>query len=158
LCNPAAQAAEVSVDRIPADLANETTDVAEARDAVELDRAHGDLVARALLEQTAVGEPLEQFAGQVAEQRIRFHALHHSLEVAQWQFEIAVEFRDVVEVREVDARKPVVERFDDAGADRPLSPVLAPHDADERITRRVLRQYLRRFVGGAVIDDDPGCG
>src|SRR5690606_4629087 len=114
LRDPTVHSAQVTVDSIPGDFADETADLAEALDAVELRRADGVLVAGALLEERAVRLALEELPGEVAEVRVGLHAFHEPLEVARRQLEISVELADVIEVVELDMREPCVERLDHA--------------------------------------------
>src|SRR5438132_4375927 len=159
LGNPAEHARAMAIDAVPHHLPDETTDLAEAADPVELRRAQRDLVSAGLWHKRAspgIDEPGLARAG--AESRLALHAENQQLEVPPGQIQIHVKLADVVEFVEVHSIQTLVEGLDHAGTHAALASIGAADHAKKGQLARVFLEDLRGIVGGPVVDDDPRRG
>jgi len=145
----------VAVEPVPHDLADEAAELLEALHPVELRGADGGLVAASFADEPAVARAVVGLAAAAPEARLGLHARKEQLEVARRKLQVEVELAHVIELRRVDGLVSGVERLDDARAHASPPAVVAPDDADEVETRRVLGEDRRGVVGRTVVHDHP---
>ena len=149
----------MAIDAVPHHLADESPDLPEAGDPVELGRPHRHLVANGLRDQRpSLGVREPGLPGGRPQARLDLHSRHEQLEVARREVEVGIELAHIVELVELDRLEPAVEGFDDPGPYVAPPAVAVPHDAQVGEPGRILLEDGRRLVGRAVVDHHPERG
>src|SRR6267378_3812730 len=153
-CDPALHAAAMTIDPVPHHLPDETADLLEAGNPIELRHAEGGLVTVALSDQRPLLLEVSLPAART-ESGVGHHPLHQDFEIPRRKAQVEIQLAKVVVVVRVDRVVPGVERLYDARADGAAPAIASGHDLDPFVLPRVRGQYLWRLVRGAIVDNDP---